>query len=153
MLLLPRRVAVKRFVHQLSKRTRMSAVRAVADGCVVAVTMKRRGVRPLLSGLGNHGDVIDPLQARRVAQAVDAGLGLVPARPTCLRRSLVLLRELRRFGLDATLHIGVRNENAVVLAHAWIQVGDEVVNDDRAITDRFLSIAAGELEVLLPRFT
>ena len=65
----------------------------------------------------------------------------------------MLLRELRRLGLDGTLYVGVRNENGVVLAHAWIQVGDEVVNDDRAITDRFSSIAAGELEDLLPRFT
>ncbi len=152
-MLLPRWVAVRRFVHELTKETRMSAVRAVADGCVVAVTMKRRGVRPLLTGLRNRGDVIDPFQARRVAQAADAGLGLVPARPTCLRRSLVLLRELRRLGLDGTLHVGVRNETGVVLAHAWIQVGNEVVNDDRAITDRFSPIAAGELEDLLPRFT
>ncbi len=152
-MLLPRWVAVKRFVHELSKTTRMSAVRAVGDGCVVAVTMKRRGVRPLLTGLGSRGDVIDPLRARRVAHAADAGLGLVPVRPTCLRRSLVLLRELRRLGLAGTLHVGVRSENGVVLAHAWIQVGDEVVNDDRAVTDRFSSIAAGELEDLLPRFT
>ena len=48
-------------------------------------------------------------------------------RPTCLRRSLVLLRLLHREGRDARLVIGARLPQAGFEAHAWVEVNGEVL--------------------------
>ena len=85
-----------------------------------------------------------------MATALDAGLGLIPIAPTCLRRSMTLMRELSRLRLLATIHFGVRTVDGKVEAHAWVQVGDEVVNDDVSLTNTYAELAAGELGTLLP---
>ncbi|HEY3142684.1 MAG TPA: lasso peptide biosynthesis B2 protein [Acidimicrobiales bacterium] len=143
----------RRFLGQLRRgRTRSSALRAVVDGAVVTWTLRRHGVRPLLAaadGSGTRND-LDPDRAAEVSAAVDAAFGLIPVAPTCLRRSLTLLRELRRLGLVATLHVGVRTVDGRVEAHAWVQAGEQVVNDDAALIATYTELAAGELERLLP---
>ncbi len=70
--------------------------------------------------------------------------------PTCLRRSLTLIRELNRTGLAATLHVGVRNVGEKVEAHAWVQAGEVVLNDEPDVAAAYVELAAGELERLLP---
>lgn len=152
---LPRIADARRFLRQLRSPTRASAVRAVIDGLVVTVTLKRRGARPLLATAAAAAadatpgtpDVQRPLQ---VSAAVDAGLALLPVAPTCLRRSLTLIRELDRLGLAAVLHVGVRYVGEQPEAHAWVQVGDVVVNDDPHVTDAYVQLAAGELQRLFP---
>jgi len=135
---------VRRFVGQLGSPTRMSAVRSAVDGVVVARTLKRRGAGPFLAPEPPASVRYDPAQALRVSAAVDSGLALVPMAPTCLRRSLTLVRELHRLGLAATLHIGVRKVAGNVEAHAWVQVGDTVVNDDPGETTTYTELAAGQ---------
>ena len=120
---------LRRFGSALRGHQRRSACRALVDGAIVVTTLERRGLKPLLAGLSPMADG-DPADVRRIVQAVDAGLGLLPVAPTCLRRSVTLLRELNRCRMGATLNIGVRNGQSGVEAHAWIQVADEVVNDD-----------------------
>ena len=145
----PAAAAARRFAAGLLKPTRASVVRAALDGPVVAWTLRRRGLRRLLPGLaaGAHRDAE---RCRQVAAAVDDGLGILPMAPTCLRRSVTLARELRRLGLDGTVHLGVRHQGDRLEAHAWVQVGDQVVNDDPAVTGAYAELAAGELEALLP---
>jgi hypothetical protein len=63
---------------------------------------------------------------------------------------MTLMRELNRLQLSATVHIGVRTVAEKVEAHAWVQVGDVVVNDDSDLTNTYVELAAGELETLLP---
>lgn len=46
---------------------------------------------------------------------------------------MTLLREPQRLGLAATFHIGVRKDVDDLAAHAWVQVGDVVVNDDAEV--------------------
>jgi hypothetical protein len=47
-----------------------------------------------------------------------------PWRYTCLRRSVVLYYLLRKAGLAATLHIGVRRDaEGAFVAHAWLTRG------------------------------
>jgi hypothetical protein len=36
-----------------------------------------------------------------------------------------------------------------VEAHAWVQVGEVVVNDDPAVTNTYSELASGELETFL----
>jgi hypothetical protein len=85
-----------------------------------------------------------------VAEAVDVAFGLLPVSPTCLRRSVTLLRELHRLRLTATMHIGVRKVGEALEAHAWVQTGDVVVNDDPQVTTGYVELASGDLERLLP---
>lgn len=135
---------------ELRGPARMSAARAVVDGLVVATTLKRRGVRALVPTAGAGSLSIDPDRSVQIAHAVDAGLGVLPLAPTCLRRSVTLLRELIRVGLAANLHIGVKTVADTVEAHAWVQAGDVVVNDDSAVTKSYVELAAGDLERILP---
>jgi hypothetical protein len=85
-----------------------------------------------------------------VSTAVDAGLALLPLAPTCLRRSMTLMRELNRLHLAANLHIGVRSVSGNVEAHAWVQVGDVVVNDEPDVVTSYVELASGDLERVFP---
>lgn len=151
---LPRVEDARRFLRQLRRPTRASAVRAVIDGLVVTVTLKRRGARPLLATAAAAADATpgtpDVQRSRQVSAAVDAGLALLPVAPTCLRRSVTLIRELDRLGLAAVLHVGVRYVGEQAEAHAWVQVGDVVVNDEPHVTGAYVQLAAGELQRLFP---
>lgn len=51
-------------------------------------------------------------------------------KPNCLRSSLVLWRLLSRYGVQASLRIGVISAKEGIVAHAWI-VSDGVVLNDR----------------------
>ncbi len=146
----PRLKDGSRFLAELRHPARISAARAVVDGLVVSTTLKKRGVRSLLPAASAASHRLDPGGAAQVSRAVDAGLALLPFPATCLRRSVTLVRELDRLGLAAKLHIGVRTVAGAVEAHAWVQVGDEVVNDDPAITSTYVELAAGDLERIFP---
>jgi hypothetical protein len=108
---------------------RLTVLRSAIDGVKVHRTLTRSGVRPLLRGL------------------------VLPTRSTCLRRSVTLLREMDRLGLEGTMHIGVRRDEATMSAHAWVQVGKMVVNDDNALVARYAEISVGDVERLMSSFT
>jgi hypothetical protein len=147
---LPGGADLRRFVAGLRHPGRLSTIRAVGDGAYVAWTLKRRGIRPLMKRKVAT-TVGDSDRTIRIAAAVDAGLGIIPAAPTCLRRSVTLMRELDRLGLASTLHIGVRSvDGGTIAAHAWVQVDDVVVNDDPGFTGTYTELAVGELDRLLP---
>ena len=92
------------------------------------------------------GRVVDWGRARRVSDAVDAGLGLLPMAPTCLRRSLTLARELDRLGLSGAVHLGVRDVDGRIEAHAWVQVGADILNDEPALIASYAPLPVGALE-------
>ena len=140
-----------RWVRGLGGQDRMTVLRGTVDGAVVFTTLARRGLRPLVRERADLPEV-DPRQARRIAEAVDAGLGVLPVKSTCLRRSVTLLRELQRQDSTAALHIGVRPGPAGIEAHAWIEAAGEVVNDDPQVTASYVELAAGDAERLLPKF-
>jgi hypothetical protein len=142
---------LRRFLAALRGPHRSSACRAVVDGAYVMVTLERRGLSPLLTRLPALPGG-DPGEVRRVSEAVDAGLGLLPVSATCLRRSMTLLRELHRLGLGADLQLGVRQGGGGVEAHAWVQVGDEVVNDDPAVVATYLPLSTSRAERLQAHF-
>jgi hypothetical protein len=49
--------------------------------------------------------------------------------PTCLEKSLVLWWQLGRRGIASELRIGARKEAGRFKAHAWIEMGNVVLND------------------------
>jgi len=55
----------------------------------------------------------------------------------CLERSVVLWRELVRLGVESDLRIGVRGAQPDPEMHAWIELGDHVVNDHPEIASQF----------------
>ncbi|MEM7405731.1 MAG: lasso peptide biosynthesis B2 protein [Pseudomonadota bacterium] len=64
--------------------------------------------------------------ATELAQA-DARLSVAP--DDCLSTSLLLLGLLRRRGIDATFHMGVRTLTGAFESHAWIELDGAVIND------------------------
>lgn len=58
----------------------------------------------------------------------------------CLGRSVALCWLLRQQGIDATVHIGVRKENDGLDAHAWVQIGDFVINDMENVAERYTRV-------------
>jgi hypothetical protein len=140
-----------RFGSALRGRQRWSAVRAVVDGAYVIATLHLRGLAPLLRAPSGMPDG-DPAEVRRIADAVDAGLGLLPVAPTCLRRSVTLIRELHRRQMGATMHIGVRQGDDAVEAHAWVQIADEVVNDEPDVVATYVRLSTSRAEQLQAKF-
>ena len=134
------------FVRALRSPARRSAVRSVVDGAIVTVQLRRRGVRPLLTRLDASAVRSDPALAREISTAVDAGLGLLPMAPTCLRRSVTLVRELDRVGVAGAIHVGVRDVGGTIEAHAWVQSGDVVINDDPELVRSYIELGGGDLE-------
>ena len=142
---------LSRFVLAVRGPLRGSACRAIAIGAWVFVTLRRSGLRPLVQDRPDLPDG-DPIRARHVATAVDAGLGLLPVRITCLRRSLTLQRELHRSGIRAALALGVRQRDGRVEAHAWIEVGGEVVNDPAELVATYRPLAVGDAGWLMAAY-
>jgi len=54
----------------------------------------------------------------------------------CLQRSVAAARMLRKYGVDGRLVIGYRP--SPFLSHAWVEVGDRVVNDSQSYKRRLL---------------
>jgi len=60
-----------------------------------------------------------------------------PANPNCLERSLTLWWLLRRNGVDGELHIGARKQGARFEAHAWVELGGQVLNDGAEVHQHY----------------
>lgn len=81
---------------------------------------------------------IEPIEAaQRVARVVEIGARRGPVDGTCLKRSLALWWLLGRRGIESDLRIGVRSKEETLEAHAWVERGGIVLNDDPRIADRF----------------
>jgi hypothetical protein len=68
-------------------------------------------------------------KALRAARVVRSAELHGPFHPNCLERSLTLWWLLRRNGVESELHIGARKEGPCFEAHAWIELGGEILND------------------------
>lgn len=70
-----------------------------------------------------------PRDGRTESWIVDSLADRAPFRAVCLQRGLALQWMLRRRGIDAMLHYGVKlNDGEGPSAHVWISVGEEVIN-------------------------
>jgi hypothetical protein len=88
--------------------------------------------------------------AERVARMVSIAERWGFGNPTCLERSLVLWRLLRRQGVSAQLHIGGRKKGQGLEAHAWVECEGVVLNDSDEVHRHYsrfdAPIAADEAE-------
>ena len=68
----------------------------------------------------------------------------------CLLLSLTLHHWLRREWLPSRLRIGVRKDGGALLAHAWVELDGQVVNDTAASVAAFVPLGrAGESDAVL----
>ena len=85
---------------------------------------------------GNHA------RARQLGHAVRRASRYSPARPSCLVRSVALIRLLERHGIHGgLLRIGVRPHDGKLLAHAWVEHDGEVLGDRPAHVRSFHPLA------------
>lgn len=80
-------------------------------------------------------------QALRYARWIDAAARRRLINAQCLQRSLALHRWLQREGIIGALRIGVRMGDDALHAHAWIELGNQVVNDQPAAVAPFTPLA------------
>lgn len=75
----------------------------------------------------------DHARAQRLALAVGRAAEHGIFRPTCLVRAVALIRLLRWHGItSARLRIGVRMREGTLMAHAWVELGGEVLGDSES---------------------
>jgi hypothetical protein len=61
--------------------------------------------------------------------------------PTCLLRSLILYRVLRRYDYDASINFGVKREDDhTIKGHSWIILDDEVFLEDEHLVSQCILI-------------
>ncbi len=67
--------------------------------------------------------------------AIEAAAPRLPWRTVCIEQGLAAQRLLRRGGIDAVLHYGIRNQPtaANLEAHVWVTVGGETVIGGEAV--------------------
>lgn len=81
-------------------------------------------------------------QARHYARLIEVVSRFHFVRARCLHRSLVLHYWLRQEGLPSDLRIGVRKDGSVLVAHAWVELTGEVVNDQPGALASFIPLAS-----------
>ena len=98
-----------------------------------------------MAGTGFNGATADDItlsRARQTARIVAAAARYGPYRATCLPISLVLVRLLRRQGIDADLRLGVSKAAPGIEAHAWVEhrgmplVGNQGIHERFAVFDK-----------------
>jgi len=99
------------------------------------VALRLMGARP---GVGPRGRVAEN-EATDIGVAIVRASRYVPFRAVCLQQSFASLLMLRRRGLKASVHFGIRN-GSMLAAHAWSSSGPIQVTG-HALADDFVSIA------------
>ncbi len=81
---------------------------------------------------GREADAYTMHRARRYARRIGAAARRHPLPVACLQRSLVLHYWLRADGVPSEFRIGVRKEDGVLKAHAWIEIDGRPINERAA---------------------
>ncbi len=90
------------------------------DGIVPAVELARSGAPLMVEDAAAVAD------AKRLGQATQRLLALLPGSPSCLMESLVLLRLLSRRGAAARIVLALDPDEKTA-AHAWVEIAREPV--------------------------
>lgn len=108
----------------------------IAAGCLHLCGLRQ--TQRWLNGLTAHcpKTAIAPAKMQHIAEIVNLAARSSPW-GNCLKRSLVLWLLIRFQGVETTLRIGVRREQQVFLAHAWIEYQNLVLNDRADVDQQF----------------
>ncbi len=136
---------VRRFLG-LSGADRRRLARAWLALAVMDARLRARGYRRVIARIERRR-TLRPASPADVARARGAARWLaIAARhhvvgAHCLHRALALHAALRHAGLESVLRIGVRKEDGVLRAHAWVELGGEVVTDTAEAVAPFAPLA------------
>src|SRR6266566_2063615 len=119
---------------RLDHEDRRLLIRAFVALAAVDVRLRLFGFQRVIDSLGSSSPMRQPTdqdlhRARRYARWLQAAGRHHAVRARCLHQSLALHRWLTAEGLPAELRIGVRTDNRSLVAHAWVELGGQVVND------------------------
>ena len=137
----------------LPTEDRVVLVRAYVALGQVDLSLRRLGFRRLIEQVGT-GEVIasdrvtdgDVQRARVYARWIEVASRHHVIQAHCLHRSLALHQWLRLEHLPSQLRIGVRREGTGISAHAWVELGGEVVNDQAPVVARFAQLSTDRIE-------
>jgi hypothetical protein len=121
-------------LFKLSYQDFIMAMEAAALVLPVELALRRRGSLVTLvarfAGTDRRTDrgVRETIDVGRAARLVDAVAACYP-NITCLKKSLILLRLLRKRGIPAELRLGVRKVDEDFSAHAWIECAGRTLLD------------------------
>lgn len=82
-------------------------------------------------------DSVDGAWTSELSRVVDRVAHILPWRPACLTRSLALWSLLREQGVVGRFCVGARLGPDGVLAHAWVELNGQVLNDAPDVACRF----------------
>ena len=80
-------------------------------------------------GSNSVADPSDKPKARLIRSSVLRAARVLPLKTLCLSRSMATFMMLRRRGIPAVLVAGVKLEGSALVAHAWVQVSGEPINE------------------------
>lgn len=128
----------------LSPRDRLILVRALVGLPLMSLRLRLFGLRglrvpvpPASSEPGPSGDSL--FRAQWINRLVEGALHVGLGRYTCLQKSAVLWRLLRREGLAAELRLGVRRVEQASEFHAWVELDGRVLNDVQSVREDFVT--------------
>jgi transglutaminase superfamily protein len=76
-------------------------------------------------------------EARAAARMIEAASRHGIARGNCLSKSVALWWLLRRKGINVELRIGARRAGEGLEAHAWVELGGEILNDEDDVRESY----------------
>jgi hypothetical protein len=94
---------------------------------------------PLLRPLPDDVKRETALRAVRAVRSIELH---GPTNPNCLERSMALWWLMRRAGVDAGLQIGARKQGGRFEAHAWVELGGQVLNDGAEVHQHYVRFDA-----------
>lgn len=122
---------MRRRLFGLTRQDLLIITEAVIMAIPIEFWLRRLPLDALIARLGKvgrgHRSVRSPIDIERAARLVDALAMFYPLNPTCLKKSLVLFRILRKRGIAAELRLGVRKVQDRFAAHGWIECQGRVL--------------------------
>lgn len=130
----------------LSPRDRLILIQALVGLPLMSLRLRLFGLRGLREPLPPASFQPEPSadslsRALRISRLVEAALHVGFGRYTCLQKSAVLWRLLRREGVEAELRLGVRRGEQTSEFHAWVELDGRVLNDVQSVRERFVAFS------------
>ena len=136
-------------LSRLSRHDVAVAAEATLAAIPLEIALRRERLDTLVARLAksNRSDPLErcELDIDRAARVVEALAPFYPLRATCLKKSLVLFRILRRRGVPVEFRLGVRKVQDDFTAHAWLECRGRVLLG-AGITDHYSPFSAEHFE-------
>ncbi len=109
-------------------------------------TIPFRQIHRFLHANWNARAVLDSVEnVRLVMLSLSRAANVLPWKSQCLSRSIAAFVMLRRRGIPAVMFVGVKSlEDSSLLAHAWVQTGHEVIDENSENSTYTALVSVGE---------